>query len=109
MHDEPSCPFCREAGSYCTIGAAMHRIAMAQAAERSDSAFGKLPANADYIPRAGQAQIMGHFKQGGVDLNGWFFTTKTGVYGTDYLQRAFITAIGLGESAARRRVSHVRS
>ncbi len=29
-------------------------------------------------------------------LNGWIFTTKTGIYGTDYLQRALITAIGLG-------------
>ena len=30
------------------------------------------------------------------DINGWGFTTKTGVYGTDYLMRAFVTAIGLG-------------
>ena len=28
--------------------------------------------------------------------NGWTFSTKTGLYGTDYLQRAFVTAIGLG-------------
>jgi hypothetical protein len=28
--------------------------------------------------------------------NGWLFTTKTGLYGTNYLQRAFITAVGLG-------------
>jgi hypothetical protein len=28
--------------------------------------------------------------------NGWLFTTKTGLYGTDYLQRALITAVGLG-------------
>jgi hypothetical protein len=28
--------------------------------------------------------------------NGWLFTTKAGVYGTDYLQRAFVAAIGLG-------------
>jgi hypothetical protein len=28
--------------------------------------------------------------------NGWAFTTKTGIYGTDYLMRALITAIGLG-------------
>jgi hypothetical protein len=28
--------------------------------------------------------------------SGWFFTTKTGVYGTAYTQRALITAIGLG-------------
>jgi hypothetical protein len=30
------------------------------------------------------------------DENGWFYTTKTGIYGTDYLMRAFVTAIGLG-------------
>jgi hypothetical protein len=28
--------------------------------------------------------------------NGWMFTTKTGLYGTNYLQRAMITWIGLG-------------
>jgi hypothetical protein len=47
-------------------------------------------------PRAGVEKIMGHFKDGGTLVNGWMFSTKTGLYGTDYLQRAFITAIGLG-------------
>ena len=28
--------------------------------------------------------------------NGWLYSTKMGVYGTDYIQRAFVTAIGLG-------------
>lgn len=28
--------------------------------------------------------------------NGWLFTTKTGEYGTNYLQRAYVTWIGLG-------------
>lgn len=28
--------------------------------------------------------------------NGWLFTTKTGLYGTSNLQRALVTAIGLG-------------
>jgi hypothetical protein len=28
--------------------------------------------------------------------NGWLYSTKMGEYGTDYLQRAFVTAIGLG-------------
>ena len=28
--------------------------------------------------------------------NGWLFTPKTGLYGTDYIQRALVTAIGLG-------------
>ena len=57
----------------------------------------KLPAAAARsIPEMAQKRILGHFKQGGSDLNGWIFTTNAGVYGTDYLQRAFITAIGLG-------------
>jgi hypothetical protein len=30
------------------------------------------------------------------DENGWVFTTHTGSYGTNYLQRALVTAIGLG-------------
>ena len=28
--------------------------------------------------------------------HGWGFTTKTGIYGTNYMQRALVTAIGLG-------------
>jgi hypothetical protein len=48
------------------------------------------------VPQAASEKIMAHFKSAGTDVNGWIFTTKTGVYGTDYLQRALITAIGLG-------------
>jgi hypothetical protein len=47
-------------------------------------------------PKAGVEKIMGHFKTAGTLENGWMFSTKTGLYGVDYLQRAFITAIGLG-------------
>ncbi len=47
-------------------------------------------------PAAAQEKIMGSFDETGVDVNGWQFTTKTGTYGTDYLQRALVTAIGLG-------------
>ena len=35
------------------------------------------------------------------DVNGWYYTLKTGVYGTDYLMRAFITAAGLGANRPR--------
>jgi hypothetical protein len=28
--------------------------------------------------------------------NGWSYTMKTGIYGTDYLMRGLVTAIGLG-------------
>jgi len=48
------------------------------------------------VPRQSFETIMGHFKAAGENVNGWIFTTKTGLYGTDYLQRALITAIGLG-------------
>ncbi len=52
-------------------------------------------------PKPAQEVIMGWLKAGiaAGDLkleNGWLFTTKTGLYGTHYLQRALITAIGLG-------------
>lgn len=51
------------------------------------------------LPQLSFDRIMLHFKDshGDVeDINGWGYTTKTGLYGTDYLQRALITAIGLG-------------
>jgi len=48
------------------------------------------------VPKTGFMQIMEHFKSAGTDENGWIFTTHTGEYGTDYVQRALITAIGLG-------------
>ncbi|WP_205679012.1 DUF1254 domain-containing protein [Aquisphaera insulae] len=48
------------------------------------------------VPRAGQARIMSQFQKSGTLENGWMFATRTGIYGTDYLQRALITAIGLG-------------
>ncbi len=65
-----------------------------------DFDMGKLdPAVAKSLERApkeGVGKIMGYFKEAGALVNGWTFTTKTGLYGTDYLDRALITAIGLG-------------
>jgi hypothetical protein len=57
--------------------------------------------NADFakrIPEIGFDRIMLQFKVNKAvkDVNGFGFTTKTGIYGTDYLMRALITAIGLG-------------
>jgi len=53
------------------------------------------------VPKPSQDKIMDWMKEGVVagDFkleNGWAFTTKTGIYGTTYRQRALITAIGLG-------------
>ncbi|MGV0739289.1 DUF1254 domain-containing protein [Mycobacterium syngnathidarum] len=47
------------------------------------------------VPKEGVDKIMAAANNW-EDINGWRFTTKTGQYGTDYLQRAVITAIGLG-------------
>lgn len=64
-----------------------------------DFEAGKL--NADFarrIPQIGFDRIMLQFKinKEVQHLNGWSFTTRTGLYGTDYLMRALVTAIGLG-------------
>jgi hypothetical protein len=50
------------------------------------------------IPEVGFDRIMAQFKLNKEvkHVNGWMLTTETGVYGTDYLMRAFVTAIGLG-------------
>lgn len=53
------------------------------------------------VPKIAQEKIMLWMKEGILAgdqkmENGWFFTTKTGLYGTNYIQRALVTAIGLG-------------
>lgn len=47
-------------------------------------------------PKKALEKIIAHKNQAGVLVNGWVYSTETGVYKTDYLQRAFITAFGLG-------------
>ena len=79
------------------IVARMARIGLAPG---QDFDISKLdPATAkglESVPKLAQAKIMAHFKDAGKLQNGWTYTTKAGTYGTDYLQRAFITAFGLG-------------
>jgi hypothetical protein len=53
------------------------------------------------VPKIAQDRVMLWMKEGILagDMtfkHGWLFTTKTGLYGTNYLQRALITVIGLG-------------
>lgn len=64
-----------------------------------DFAASKLSADfAKRIPEIAFDRVMLQFKVNRAvqDINGWVFTTKTGIYGTDYLMRALVTAIGLG-------------
>ena len=50
------------------------------------------------IPQVANDRIMLQFKVNKAvkDINGWAFDTETGIYGTGYLNRALVTAIGLG-------------
>jgi hypothetical protein len=60
---------------------------------------GKLDADfADRVARAGFDRVMLQFKINPImqDINGWGYTIKTGLYGTDYPMRALVAAIGLG-------------
>jgi len=57
----------------------------------------KLPAAAARaIPQTAQKKILAQLNESGTHKNGWNVMTSTGLYGTNYLQRAFVTAIGLG-------------
>lgn len=64
--------------------------------------FDRSKFNVDFaqkVPEAGFDRILLHFKFSDGDMrekNGWKYTLLTGLYGTDYLQRALIAAIGLG-------------
>jgi hypothetical protein len=63
--------------------------------------FDKTKLNADFvarIPHIAFDRIMLQLKVGKSvkNVNGWLYDTVTGLYGTDYLNRALVTAIGLG-------------
>ena len=69
--------------------------------------------NADFakrIPQVGFDRIAAQIKLNKEvkDIDGWLYTTKTGIYGTDYLMRAFITAFGPGGTARRMRFTLCR-
>lgn len=63
--------------------------------------FDRTKLKADFvarIPHIAFDRIMLQLKVGKSvkNVNGWLYDTVTGIYGTDYLNRALVTAIGLG-------------
>ena len=48
------------------------------------------------VPAPALQNIAAHRKDAGITKNGWMITKDTGLYGTDYLQRATVALIGLG-------------
>ena len=47
-------------------------------------------------PKIALEKIQSQFDKAGTRVNGWEIFTNTGVYGTDYLDRALIAMVGLG-------------
>jgi hypothetical protein len=60
-------------------------------------------------PQAAQEKIQAYGKNASVQENGWQYTLKTGSYGTDYLQRAYITAVALGANLPQDEVDMMTS
>ncbi len=56
----------------------------------------KIAKRLQFTPRLAVMKIMSQQSTAGQDVNGWSYSLKTGNYGTDYLNRALIAAIGLG-------------
>ena len=52
-------------------------------------------------PKPAQEKIMGDLKNIGAYVNSWTYSTELGVYGTAYLDRALVTAIGLGANRSQ--------
>ncbi len=81
-------------------GPVLARIARVGIMPGQDFDINKLPASMGIAlkaaPKLAHAKIMAHVRDAGATVNGWMVATRTGLYGTEYLQRATVTAIGLG-------------
>lgn len=56
----------------------------------------KIAKSLERAPKIALEKILAHNKSAGKYVNGWTFSTNTGLYGTNYLQRAYIAFVGLG-------------
>jgi hypothetical protein len=57
------------------------------------------------VPKTAQQKIMAQRDQGGANVkNGWVVLQRTGSYGLNYDQRAFVAAVGLGANKAEQAV-----
>jgi hypothetical protein len=71
------------------------RIGLIPGKDFDSSKLAAVP-NIQDVPKLGVERIMAHFPAAGADLNGWVFFKPGGRYGTDYIQRAIVTRLGLG-------------
>jgi hypothetical protein len=77
------------------VVARLKRIGLVPGQDFDPSKIASAPGIQD-VPKLAVERIAGHFQSGGEDVNGWVFFKPGGLYGTNYLQRAFVTRFGLG-------------
>ena len=77
------------------ILARLSRIGLVPGQDFDTSKIATAPGIKD-VPKLAIERIARHFQSAGEELNGWVFVKPGGRYGTDYLQRAFVTRFGLG-------------
>jgi hypothetical protein len=77
------------------ILARLARIGLVPGKDFDSSKLASVP-NIQDVPKVSVERIMAHFTASGADLNGWVFFKPGGRYGTDYIQRALVTRLGLG-------------
>jgi hypothetical protein len=77
------------------ILARLARIGLVPGQDFDASKLASVP-NIPDAPKLSVERIMAHFPAAGADLNGWVFFKPAGRYGTDYIQRALVTRLGLG-------------
>ncbi len=76
--------------------ARMAKIGLVPGQDFDPSKLGALDKEAiKAVPKLGQAKIV-EFAKSVAPVNGWLIIPKAGLYGTDYLDRALVTAFGLG-------------
>lgn len=56
----------------------------------------KMKALLEPVPFVAIEKIASHEKDGMKESNGWKYLLNTGIYGTNYIQRAFVAMVGLG-------------
>jgi len=71
------------------IVARMEKIGLVPGQDFDPSKLGAFDREAiKAVPKLAQLKIMDYLKKGEKPINGWIFSTKAGIYGTDYIQRA---------------------
>jgi hypothetical protein len=75
--------------------ARLARIGLVPGQDFDASKLASVP-NVQDVPKLGVERIVAHYSASGADVNGWTFFKPGGRYGTDYIQRAFVTRYGLG-------------